>query len=407
MGRMVAVWALMTMAAMAAGVSCDAVFGIEQFEGGPPEDAGLDVGRDGKAGEAATEAGDSGTCVQTGQTRCVVGGFVTCTGGKWSSVNQCIPGQICSGGACMATPNSCVLGGAGLGNCGPAANESCCGSPEEVPGGTQFDRSYDGLSSGYTSTAYPASVSAFRLDGYEITVGRFRQFVTAVVGGFTPGMGTGKHSHLNGGAGLNATGGGNELGWEPSWDSNLATTTSAWDGNLAAGTWTPAPKDNENLPITQITWYEAYAFCIWDGGFLPSEAEWNFAAAGGSEQRAYPWSIAFPPGSNTPDCMNANTGSCPAPDGMPSAVGSTSPAGDGEWGQSDLAGNVWEWTLDWHATYTTPCMDCADLTPTATRVDRGGSFMGSPSLALVSTRNSANPAKRNADVGARCARIPP
>ena len=41
-----------------------------------------------------------------------------------------------------------------------------------------------------------------------------------------------------------------------------------------------------------IDWYTAYAFCIWDGGRLASEAEWNFAAAGGSEQRYYPWGDA-------------------------------------------------------------------------------------------------------------------
>jgi formylglycine-generating enzyme required for sulfatase activity len=48
-----------------------------------------------------------------------------------------------------------------------------------------------------------------------------------------------------------------------------------------------------------MDWYEAYAFCIWDGGFLPTDAEWNYAAAGGAQQRAYPWSN--PPTSLTID----------------------------------------------------------------------------------------------------------
>src|SRR6185312_9797256 len=99
-----------------------------------------------------------------------------------------------------------------------------------------------------------------------------------------------------------------------------------------------------------ITWYEAYAFCIWDGGFLPSEAEWNYAAAGGSEQRAYPWTTT-----STIDCSYANYagadggGQCQA--GGLDDVGSQSPQGDGKYGQSDLAGNAWEWTLDSSAAY--------------------------------------------------------
>ena len=43
-----------------------------------------------------------------------------------------------------------------------------------------------------------------------------------------------------------------------------------------------------------VNWFEAYAFCIWDGGFLPSDTEWEYAAAGGSLQREYPWGSTAP-----------------------------------------------------------------------------------------------------------------
>ena len=206
------------------------------------------------------------------------------------------------------------------------------------------------------------------------------------------------------------------------WNSLLATTSAGWTTNLACDadasapneTWTESPGSNENKPITCETWFEAYAFCIWDGGFLPSEAEWNYAAAGGAEQRVYPWSS--PSTNTTIACSYANYDPgtwCVAAE--PNDVGSESPSGDGLYGQADLIGNAWEWALDWYAGYVTPCVDCASVTQgsASARVLRGVGFDSAPGVGgapvdvlPVSERTSSIPSVRYSDRGARCARSP-
>jgi formylglycine-generating enzyme required for sulfatase activity len=322
--------------------------------------------------------------------------------------------------------------GPGLSNCGPNLESCCITLP--VPGGS-FYRSYDGVSCPgglnpmpapelgcYMTMNAPASVSGFRLDKYAVTVGRFRRFVNDVVThGWQPAAGSGKHVHLHGGLGLanGAEPGTFEAGWDASWNADLPATVDGWLGNIAAGDFSAAPGDGEQMPIAGLPWTEAYAFCIWDGGFLPSEAEWNYAAAGGSEQRVYAWSV--PAASQAIDCSYATY----APTGMDCAdsslglapVGQTSPKGDGKWGHADLTGNVSQWTLDWLNEYPVPCDDCANLLippPDAdpgtepSRATRGGNYADDTANLLVSFRNSEVPAAgtSNGGIGVRCARAP-
>jgi formylglycine-generating enzyme required for sulfatase activity len=165
-----------------------------------------------------------------------------------------------------------------------------------------------------------------------------------------------------------------------------------------------------------VTWYEAYAFCIWDGGFLPSEAEWEYAAAGGSEQLEYPW------GATTPGAACPGTGcqyaiyNCDYPQGPGSCthsgvqnfapVGSTT-LGAGLWGQFDMEGEVSEWNLDWYANYVDPCMDCAYLDATSNRVFRGGGFNYGGPYVTPPYRIFDEPTDHNyVSYGFRCARTP-
>ena len=337
-------------------------------------------------------------------------------------VDQSVPpADSEAGGGSSGGPPSCAPGGPGMTNCG-AATESCCTSLD-VSGGS-FDRTYAPGPIGGTD---PATVSGFRLDKYLVTVGRFRQFVSAVVAGWTPTVGAGKHTHLNGGSGLSAVpldaGVANESGWEGAWTSSQPTTAATWGASLTSYepyvTWTPSPGVNERLPIVLATWLEAYAFCIWDGGFLPSDTELEYAAAGGDQQLTYPWGKNGPQGGATtyaiaicccyyptggPDCQPGITNMAP--------VGTAT--GAGRWGQLDLAGEVPAWTMDWYASFVSPCSDCSYLTPTSGRALRGGGYQGSCESAdagnefsalYPTSRSTGLPSKPDV-VGFRCARTP-
>jgi formylglycine-generating enzyme len=266
--------------------------------------------------------------------------------------------------------------------------ERCEWFARPVVSGGAYDRSND--------PSFPATVSNFRLDRYEVTVGRFRSFVAAYPGS-KPAVGDGAHPLISG------------SGWQSSWDSSLpadqAALIAAVNYSPNFKTWTDAPGANETQAMNYLTWYQAFAFCAWDGGRLPTEAEWNYAAADGSEQRVYPWSS--PPSSTTIDCTLANFYLCGT---AVKPVGGFS-AGDGRWGQADLAGNVQEWNLDGYATpySTVACTDCGNLTSGPYRVMRGGSFYDTASPLRTTYREAEFPdilAYGGYQFGARCARAP-
>jgi formylglycine-generating enzyme required for sulfatase activity len=277
--------------------------------------------------------------------------------------------------------------------------------------GEVFYRSYDAATDDYNDMGYPATVSDFRLDVYEVTVGRFRAFVEAGYGtqAQPPAAGSGAHGAIAG------------SGWDSGWNGSLAADTAALKAALKCNndgpfqTWTDTAGANEFRPVNCVDWYTAFAFCTWDGGYLPTEAEWNYAAAGGSEQRAYPWSV--PASSTTISEANASynlggTAACRG-DGVDGCSVAdlvrpgSKPAGNGRWGQADLGGNVWEWTLDGYASpYANPCNNCANLADSSGRVVRGGNFYGNALYLRGARRFNVGPAVRSNFIGLRCARTP-
>jgi formylglycine-generating enzyme required for sulfatase activity len=243
----------------------------------------------------------------------------------------------------------------------------------------------------------PAIVSAFSLDRYEVTVGRFRAFVEA-------GGGTREHPPPEG-AGQNPLL--PESGWRPEWNDRLPVNRAALEEELGCTDryrfWTEQRGPHEFRPINCVRWYVAFAFCAWDGGRLPTEAEWTFAAVGGDEQRLYPWGRDEPtPERAAYDCVADGDPTCAFTDVVP--VGSLA-AGVGRWGQADLAGNVSEWILDSEDPYQVPCSDCASLNDVPTdRVIRGGNFGDPPEYLRTDSRGGLAPTLYSSDIGIRCAR---
>jgi len=326
-------------------------------------DGGTDAG--GEAGSAGVGGGGAGgsTAGAAG-----VGAMGGAAGGAGASAGAAgsggRPGPHCDGVAPI---------------CGPEGASDCCASIA-VPGGT-FDRSND--------VDYPATISDVRFDTYEVTVGRFRQFLVDYPINL-PAAGSGKNPN-------NAA----DPGWDPAFDASFETDPAALELRLSRcfeSTWTDEPGANEALPMNCITWFEAAAFCIWDEGRLPTEAEWNYVAAGGAQQRFFPWST--PPDDTTIDPSYATY------EGEVTVVGSKSPKGDGRWGHADLAGSVFEWVQDWLDYYVVPCTDCAQLTSVGQRGDRGGGITMFSQQLETSYRGSVPATNAAYNIGVRCARAP-
>jgi sulfatase modifying factor 1 len=352
------------------------------------------IGQSCNAGSCAVRCGDG-----------IVGAGEICDDGNIADGDQC-------SNSCTRERASCRVSGQGLSDCGLIGDTSCCVSPL-VTGGT-FARSFDGVSANYKDASYVATISSFRLDQFEVTVGRFRQFVAAWASGWRPNAGAGRHTHINSGSGLvnSGTAGGFESGWDPAWGALLPSTKADWDAKLLSTcnitTWTSSPGANERRPQNCVNWPAAYAFCIWDSGFLPSEAEWNYAAAGGGEQRVFPWSV--PAASTSIDSTRARYG-IPSTNATSIAEVGIHPAGKGRWGHFDLAGNVYEWNLDWFTSNyaTTSCIDCSNTAPALTlRSLRGGHWNDAGTPYMLTSWHGANdrPTDWTGAMGFRCATPP-
>ena len=261
-------------------------------------------------------------------------------------------------------------------------------------------------------------VSPFLFDRYEVSVGRFRAAMQDATNPFVPPTEPNVPD-----APVDC---GDEVNYRfCTWRGAAATPDATLDA----------------LPLNCVDDTTAQAFCQWEGGDLPSEAQWEYAAAQAFREvkSFYPWAEAtvscdiasygrWNVDLQTGECghgvecgllpVNAPFGGGPA---SPDCTGAdcardVTPAPPGHGGFVGLAGNVSEWVLDYNFAFDAPCWQnaprldpvCSDTTDNPTRMYRGGSWMTAGLLTANSLRTGgiaeAPLLAQYGAVGFRCAR---
>ncbi len=295
----------------------------------------------------------------------------------------CGSSSLCVAGACVGQ-RSC-----------PSGPELGCGLVSVAGGTYPFGtRSAQGSDGPITVT-----VSALLVDTHEVTVARFRRFWDA--------------GHPVPTSAIRYPGGGSRT---------VAAVIEPIEAITTGGrtcTWSAMPTGAESLPINCVNWETAMAFCAWDGGRLPTEAEYEFMAvgrplAGTAVPRRYPWGDQVPVGDfGARNCDRAQLYGCTGDDRSNlRRVGSFPSAG----GIYDLSGNVAEWQADnGHNILDTGCLRigtshvdplCVDGMPDAREV-RGGFFNTNISRETLSAARGGYPVAATVEqIGFRCVRSP-
>jgi len=338
------------------GEPADGAGAAAESSGGSPgyvDDAPLPDhgGQSSLAGEPM-ERGEGGLAGEPGER----GGSAGETGGMAGAPTD-LPSSGPKPRSCGSLPSICGLN-----------QQSCC-AVERVPTG-DFVR---GRLSDSEAVAERSHVSGFYLGTFEVTVGRFHAFLDDYDAWRASGAldtEAGRHPLISG------------TGWNPAWSRapgdpperrGLGVDRAEVEGEVTRCLEIPFSNAMWLQPVNCVTFYEAQAFCIWDGGRLPTDLEWEYAAAGGDQNRVYPWGMAEPTHALAMYGCSSDVGSpCLIP-----SVGSY-PAGATRFGQLDMAGSLSEWTFDTVGEpVPNPCNDCAvveqiyDVNP---RDTRGGNW---------------------------------
>jgi formylglycine-generating enzyme required for sulfatase activity len=249
---------------------------------------------------------------------------------------------------------------------------------------------------------HPATIGNIYLDTFEATVGRFRQFEEEYEGwrnAGNPAPGAGAHPRIA------------DSGWQEQWTEELPIIGGAFEYTLyidCSGFHSWESTSPQALPQNCVTWPMAFAFCIWSGGRLPTEAEWEMAATGAEENRIYAWGNTKP----SQELAVYNWTEDYPPATFLLEVAGSRPLGVGRFGHHDLSGNIYEQTVDQYSETWfkkgaggNPCTDCANLgNITDSHALRGGAWYWDEHELSVTERLDLWGLASSEYTGVRCAR---
>ncbi|WP_026771824.1 MULTISPECIES: formylglycine-generating enzyme family protein [Sediminibacillus] len=169
-------------------------------------------------------------------------------------------------------------------------------------------------------------------------------------------------------------------------------------------------EDRMDHPVIHVSWNDAEAFCQWAGKRLPTEAEWEFAARGGLEQKKFPWGDELMP--NGEHHCNIWQGDFPKENTADDGYVGTAPAKSfpaNGFGLYNVSGNVWEWCADWfdRSKDMKQLLNPTGPSKGTAKVMRGGSYLCHHSYCnryRVAARSSNTIDSSTGNMGFRCVR---